>query len=232
MDRHLFKCLVGSRAHGLNDPDSDYDYRGVFVVPTAEILRIGAKPKATHRTEGEADDASWEVGHFLRLAAKCNPTVLEAFCAPRAHSMENAAGSVDQGARIWGDRLRGLFPKVWNARGVYDAFRGYSMDQRKKFLEGRDGRPRKFATAWVRTLWQGCVLLRTGQLPVSLEKFPAMRRRLLSIRRGELSEGELIAAAEYWESEITRSYEANPSKATDLEAVNGLLLEIRKEFWD
>lgn len=36
----ILKVIVGSQAHGLATPASDFDYRGVFVVPTKEILCV------------------------------------------------------------------------------------------------------------------------------------------------------------------------------------------------
>ena len=44
----ILKVLVGSRAHGLADEDSDYDYRGVYVNATTDILSIGHKYKGNH----------------------------------------------------------------------------------------------------------------------------------------------------------------------------------------
>ena len=52
MSTILLKVIVGSRAHGLAGPESDYDYRGVFLHPTSHILSIGAKPKQTDWVEG------------------------------------------------------------------------------------------------------------------------------------------------------------------------------------
>ena len=122
----ILKVIVGSRAHGLAGPESDVDFRGVFLHPTAHILSIGAKPKQTDWVEGvplpegvedtargKVDDTAWELGHFLSLAAHCNPTILEVFAAP----VENATED--------GERLRSLLPLVWNPKAVRDAFIGY-----------------------------------------------------------------------------------------------------------
>jgi len=219
--QELFKCLVGSRAHGLNDETSDYDYRGVFAVPTTRILGLGANPKTTHWIEGDVDDTSWEIGHFLHLATKCNPTILEAFCSPLKSTTKA------------GDMVRALFPHVWNSRGVFDAFRGYSMNQRKKFLDDKDGRAWKFAVAYIRTLWQGTHLLYHGVLPINVQEVePVMHQMLRAIRNQEMTRGQVLDLATKLERDIATAYEENSDKETNLEAVNEALLYIRRIYWE
>ena len=52
----ILKVLCGSRAYGLNDEDSDYDYHGVYVVPTSRLLVIDSRIKETQWVEGESED--------------------------------------------------------------------------------------------------------------------------------------------------------------------------------
>ena len=42
-DTCILKVVVGSHAHGLAGPDSDKDFRSVFVLPTAAFFRVGFK---------------------------------------------------------------------------------------------------------------------------------------------------------------------------------------------
>lgn len=123
--KEILKVLVGSRAHGLADADSDYDYRGVFVVDTTEILKLGGKIKNTHWVEGQTDQTSWEIGHFLQMATKCNPTILEVFHAPIKIQDSTPCGL----------SLRNLFDKVWNTNDVMNSHIGYGLNQRKSFLK-------------------------------------------------------------------------------------------------
>lgn len=216
----LFKCLVGSRAHGLNDPDSDYDYRGVFALPTESLLALGQTVKTTSWVEGEVDDTSWEIGHFLFMATKSNPSVLEALVAPV------------QETSVAGDTVRNLFPHIWSSKAVHAAFKGYSHNQRKKFLEDKDGRAWKFAVAYLRTLWQGKELLETGILPIDVRPYPRMFEILKMTRNQEMSKGEALDLAMDLEQDIDLAYEKNPDKQTNLEEVNEVLLGIRKYYWD
>src|ERR1035437_2558917 len=112
----ILKVIVGSQAHGLATDESDWDYRGVFVVPTVEILKIGGNIKNTNWIEGDVDSTRWEIGHFLNMAVHCNPTVLETFLAPKVDI--NAANWTDENVIDWGEELRKLFPYVWNSNDV------------------------------------------------------------------------------------------------------------------
>ena len=46
-DSYILKVLVGSQAHGLAGPESDKDFRSVFVMPTTDMFRVGFKYQGT-----------------------------------------------------------------------------------------------------------------------------------------------------------------------------------------
>lgn len=227
-EKQLFRVLVGSRAHGLETPESDEDFRGVFVSPTKEILSLGGKIKTTNWIEGEIDNTSWEIGHFLSLATKCNPTILEVFLSPISEVAEGAQEEVDE--------LRALFPHVWNSRAVMDAFIGYSHNQRKKLLEGKDARPHKYAAAYLRVLYQAKELLETGTFTIRIadtEIGPYIRavKNKDSQAGFDLSVGAVINQCQILEDQVRAAYEKNPDKKTDLEKVNDYLLKMRQKYW-
>lgn len=221
----LIKVLVGSRAHGLHNEKSDYDYRGVFIAPTSELLSLGNSIKNTHWIEGNQDDTSWEVGKFLHLALKCNPTVLEVFKAP----ME-AHGDRDSLDTPLAGELRNLFDEVWNPTDVRNAFVGYGLNQRKKFLDKKDNRPNKYATAYLRTLYQAHQLLTTGSFQVSMVG-TSVYEQLKRFKAGEYTVGEVIETCVEWEAKVDRAYEKCPKKVSNYEKVNEFLLKIRRENW-
>lgn len=217
----VLKTLVGSHAHGLARPDSDMDYRGVFVVRTSDLLRLGGSTKTTSWIEGNEDDTNYEIGHFLHLATKSNPSILEVFKAPVVEATEE------------GLALRDLFPYVWSSKGVHDAFVGYSLNQRKKMLsddEQYSVRRWKYAVAYIRVLINGIDLLRTGDFSVEVAD-PDFREALLAVRRGELRIGSVVDFAEGLKEDLAQAYEHNASKKTDEEKINEFLLKIRKENW-
>lgn len=217
--KQLFSALVGSRAHGLANEDSDYDYRGVFMVPTSQLLTLNAPKQRTHWEHGTEDDVSWEVGWFLGLATKCNPTILETFRSPQINQEDGRA-----------ILILSLFPYVWSSRGVYDAFRGYGASQRKKFLDDKDGRAPKYATAYLRTLYNAWELLTTGTFHVDMTE-SSVFETLQRFRRGEFEIGEVIQICADMEKKVEAAYLANPDKQTDFDLVNQTLLNIRQGYW-
>lgn len=223
----LFNALVGSQAHGLAGPDSDYDYRGVFVVPTSQLLRLGAPRYRTHWEEGEQDNTSWEIAWFLELATKCNPTILETFRSPQISVYQQSEWGPYS---AWAGRVIELFPSVWNSKGVYEAFRGYGASQRNKFLDDKDGRAPKYATAYLRTLYNAVELLTTGDFHVDMTQSPVYET-LRRFKRGEFEIGEVIQVCADMEKRVEAAYHANPNKQTDFDAVDTVLSDIRKGYW-
>ena len=216
----ILRTLVGSQAHGLANEDSDYDYRGVFVIPTEEILALGRSIKQTDWIEGKNDDTSWEIGHFLNLATKCNPTILEVFLSPVIDETEE------------GKRLRELFPYVWNSQYVRDAFIGYAHNQRKKMLEDKDKRSHKYAAAYLRVLYQAHQLLKTGTFNVRIADEPIGRFiREVKDKDSNVKIGTIIDACYALEVKVHDAYEENFDKKTDVEKINEFLLEVRKSHW-
>lgn len=230
--KQILKVIVGSQAHGLATPESDFDYRGVFVNPTKEILSLRGSPKHTSWIEGKDDDTSWEIGHFLHLATHCNPTILETFLAP-INWTEDSNGLLTSEAldcTTEGHKLRELFPYVWNSKGVHDAFTGYGFNQRKKFLEDKDQRGSKYAAAYLRTLVNAWELLETGTFTVRIADLP-IGQTVRKWKNGNWSYGEVIDTCYVWQLKVAEAYKNNPDKQTNLEAVDEFLLDVRKNNW-
>jgi predicted nucleotidyltransferase len=218
MDRTILKVLVGSHAHGLAGPESDKDYRSVFVMPTVELFRLGFKYQGTRMIKEEADETSWEIGHFLQLAMQCHPLVLETFVAPV------------EAADAWGERLRALLPAVWSAQTAYDAFLQYGDNQRKKMLDKKDGRPAKYAATYVRIIFHLCELLERGTFSLNIAESP-IRDTVRRIKKGNFRPGEVIDLGEYWTEHAARRLSGCSHKA-NRDAVDEFLIRVRKSFLD
>lgn len=227
----ILKVVVGSQAHGLATPKSDFDFRGVFVVPTSNILSLDGTIKHTQWNEGKDDDTSWELGHFLNLARHCNPTILETFLAPMQEEWVKVSEGLDYDGLAYGKELRSLFPYIWNAKDVMNAFLGYGINQRKKFLENKDNRRAKYATAYLRTLYQGWELLKTGTFTVRIADTP-IGEKLKKFKAGEFTVGEVMQECFEWQDKLVEAYDKmRGKKQADLRPVNAFLLKVRKEYW-
>ncbi len=252
MNKLLLKTLAGSRAYGLETPESDYDYHAVFITPTSELLALGNTPKGQTWDESkDVDLQTWELGRFLFLATRCNPTILETFVAPIVDDEKNP-DLLQAFQRITSEELRALLPHVLTRRRVRDAFRGYAHNQRTKLFKDPDsdfGAPQisdrtwKFSTQYIRVLIQGEHLLRTGELVIDAGLYPDMihypggrasvRPLLMDIRRGRFNLGDVINIASRLEEQLEKAYTGSEiPDEPNLEPVNDFLLRMRKGFWN
>ena len=226
----ILKTMVGSQAHGLASKDSDFDYRGVFIYPTSRILSMRPPKGHTSWIEGDKDDTSWELGKFLLMATKCNPTVLETFLAPRVLSDKERETKNPVFQPTLGDEIQSLFKYVWNSTDVKNAFIGYGLNQRTKFFKNQDNRAPKYATAYLRVLYNAWELLSTGTFTVDMTKTPVFDQ-LVRFKRGAYEIGEVIQSCFEWETKVLKAYKANPDKKTNIKPIEKFLLKVRKENW-
>lgn len=226
--RGMLTVLVGSKAHGLDTALSDEDYRSVFLQPTSDLLKIGGGHIKSTWVEGQenertqrVDDTGWEVGHFLFLATKSNPSILECFLAPVETATED------------GLRVRELFPHVWSGYAVRDAFIGYGLNQRKKLLDDREPelRQAKYAVAYLRTLFQAKELLESGTFTIRVAE-SEIGSTLKRWKAGAFQMGEVIDTCRTWSIAVESAYEKyGKDKQTNLEPVNAFLLDLRRREW-
>src|SRR4051794_34545389 len=82
----LFVTISGAHLYGFPSPDSDYDLRGVHLLPAREVvgLDLGRETiEATERREGlEIDLVTHDALKFFRLLLKKNGYVLEQLTSP------------------------------------------------------------------------------------------------------------------------------------------------------
>ena len=75
----LLDTVSGSRTYGLETPESDTDTRGVFILP--QDLYFGFNHIEQVNSERN-DHTYYELGKYLKLLAKNNPTSIELLFAP------------------------------------------------------------------------------------------------------------------------------------------------------
>ncbi|MDT7042802.1 DNA polymerase beta superfamily protein [Candidatus Nitronereus thalassa] len=212
----ILKVQVGSHAHGLAGPESDQDFRSVFVIPTTDLFRLDFKYPATSWKKGDGDEASWEIAPFLSLALQSHPLILETFLAPVVKTND------------WGKELQTLFPAVWSPQKAFDAFIGYAKNQRTKFLDKKDSRPEKYAAAYVRVLSNLCELLETGTFTVRIRDTP-LGESIVRIKQGAYRIGEVIDLGEELTQKASRALHPCPHQH-NIQQVEDFLIRIRTAF--
>lgn len=231
----IIRVLSGSRAYGLADEQSDMDYHGVFVQPTADLVKMQAKPRTAHILPASFTPSGvptqgtlWELRHFLEAVTNGNPTMLELFWSPVVTSSEI------------GEELRELAPYVLNRMAIYNGFKHYAERQRDKMfnpdaemakLYSKNVRQRKAAIAYIRVLAHGVDLLQTGRINVMLQEGD-VREACINLRNGSIDLLEGLRTALVWEHYLEEAY--NKSRipmVADLERVNRFLVHVRQEVW-
>lgn len=98
--KKLFQCIHGSHLYGLNTPDSDMDYKGVFMPDTDELL-LGKSPRQISESSGDSNsknspddiDSDWySLPEFIKLACQGETIALDMLHA-HAHEGMQLCGS-------------------------------------------------------------------------------------------------------------------------------------------
>ena len=81
----LFATVSGAHLYGFPSPDSDYDLRGVHVLPAAEVLGLTVGPEtieSADQTDLDLDLVTHDVHKFFSLMLRKNGAVLENLLSP------------------------------------------------------------------------------------------------------------------------------------------------------
>ena len=164
MNKILAKVVVGSRLHGTATPESDWDYRGIYM----DDLKTALSPFDNHKTtswlEGDEDNTSYELREFCKLATKGNATILEVFFSDKI--IESSPAHAE---------MRANWLKFMDTHHFINASRGYAHNQYKKALSYDDlgvrqqVRTAKFIISFLRVMWQCEQYLLTGEFKCSLK---------------------------------------------------------------
>ncbi len=218
-ERVIYRCIVGSRAYGLDTADSDTDRRGIYLPPAELHWSLYGVPE---QLENEAtQEAYWEIQKFIILALKANPNVLECLYSPLVETKTTLADELLQMRTIFLSRL------------VYQTYNGYVMSQFKKMqadLRNQGQVKWKHVMHLIRLLLSGIVVLREGYVPVRVDQH---REQLLAIRRGEIPWLEV----EQWRLSLHREFEAACEQTKladrpDYERANAFLIKARQAAMD
>ncbi|MEL6717860.1 MAG: nucleotidyltransferase domain-containing protein, partial [Bacteroidota bacterium] len=75
----LLECISGSKSYSLDIPTSDTDIKGVFLIPKSEFYGANYVPQVANETN---DIVYYELGRFIELLGKNNPSMLELLATP------------------------------------------------------------------------------------------------------------------------------------------------------
>lgn len=213
----IYRCIVGSRAYGLDADSSDTDRRGIYLAPAELQWSLFGAPEQFE--DNSTQSCYWELQKFLTMALKANPNILECLYSPLVEKQTPLA------AELLAIRDRFL------SQMIFQTFNGYAMSQFKKIDQDirNHGEVRwKHAMHLLRLLLAGVATLREGRVPVRVE---AHRDRLLSVKRGELSWAEVDA----WRKELHRDFESALAttrlpERPNYEAANAFLIKARRHM--
>jgi len=160
----LLMGVVGSRAYGLDHDSSDTDMLGAYLAPTASFLGM-TPPGRSDRSQvsHDPDVTVHELGKYMGLAAKANPTVLELLY------LDDYVLTTDLGRQ-----LVSLREHLLSAPAVCAAYLGFATSEtariaRRDVTAGYDARVEKLGRHVLRLLQGGLSLYTDGHLRVRVQ---------------------------------------------------------------
>src|SRR6266516_1716194 len=114
----IYRCVVGSRAYGLDHDDSDTDRRGIYLAPADLQWSLFGAPEQFE--DNAAQSCYWELQKFLIMALKANPNILECLYSPMVEKVTPL-----------GEELLTLRERFLSQM-IFQTFNGYAMSQFKK----------------------------------------------------------------------------------------------------
>jgi predicted nucleotidyltransferase len=214
-ERVIYRCVIGSRAYGLDDDQSDTDRRGFYLPPAELHWSLYGVPEQLENEE--AQEAYWELQKFIVLALKANPNVLECLYSP-----------IVELATPLAEELLAM-REAFLSKLVFQTYSGYVASQFKKMqidIRNQGQVKWKHVMHLIRLLISGIDVLREGTVIV---KVGQQREQLLAIKRGEIP----FAEADAWRKRLQVEFElafqqtALPDRP-DYERVNTFLIHARK----
>jgi uncharacterized protein len=214
-DYVIYRCIVGSRAFGLDNEDSDTDLRGIYLPPADLHWSLYGVPEQLENNDNQ--ECYWELQKFIIMALKANPNILECLYTPLIEKTTPIA-----------DKLLGK-KEIFLSQLVYQTYNGYVMSQFKKMeqdLRNTGKIKLKHAMHLIRLLLSGITVLQSGFVPVKVSQY---REELLAIRNGEMPWEEVNK----WRLDLHKKFDRSLSNTLlperpDYEQANTLLIEARK----
>ncbi len=229
----LFATISGAHLYGFPSPDSDYDLRGVHLLPLAEVVGLKTGPETVEKSgvyDGlEMDLVTHDARKFFGLLLRKNGYVLEQVFSPlvvhttpeHAELKEIAAGCV--------------------TRHHVHHYQGFAETQWKLFAKENPPRVKPLLYVY-RVLLTGAHLMRTGEVQANLVRLnesarlpylgDLVGRKLAGAEKAVLAEADLdFHRGEYERlcGELREASEASslPESPRAAAALHDLLVRLR-----
>jgi predicted nucleotidyltransferase len=229
----LFVTVSGAHLYGFPSPDSDYDLRGVHVLPAREV--VGLRPPletieaSTERAGQEIDLVTHDALKFFRLLLKKNGYVLEQLTSPLVVHTTPAHAELLMIAR-------GCV-----TRHHHHHYLGFAATQWRLFEKEQPRRAKPLLYVY-RVLLTGIHLMRTGDIEANLVRLnetfhlpqipDLIALKLAGPERSALPDADVAFHQGEYErlcAELEQAAAASrlPDQPTCIEALNSLLVRLR-----
>jgi predicted nucleotidyltransferase len=229
----LFVTISGAHLYGFPSPDSDYDLRGVHILPTAEVVGLDLGPETIEVSEirdgVEVDLVTHDLRKYFTLVLKKNGYVLEQIFSPLVvHTTPEH------------DELRSIAHQCITRHHSHH-YLGFAETQWRLFHKERPRRVKPLLYVY-RVLLTGIHLMRTGEVEANLLtlnevfKLPQIgelvARKLAGPEQATLPDADLpFHQHEYHRlrGELEAAHEASklPETPSGKAALNDLLVRLR-----
>lgn len=230
----IFATISGAHLYGFPSPDSDYDLRGVHVLPADQVLGLNTGPETIERSgifDGlEVDLVTHDALKFFLLMLKKNGYVLEQLYSPLV--VQTSAAHQE---------LKEIGKNCITRHHAYHYF-GFAETQWKLFEKESPRRVKPLLYVY-RVLLTGIWLMKSGEVEANLVALnrefqlpqvgELISRKLQGAEKSTLPDGEFEFHRDEYQrlrGELQSAYEASslPEHAAGKPALHDLLLRLRK----
>ncbi|QFG12286.1 Nucleotidyl transferase [Arthrobacter phage Racecar] len=157
----VLQAVTGSKAYGLDHEKSDTDRMGIFVADTIDVAGLNwTQADESWSDAGPTGDDTTlhEIGKFLKLALKCNPTLIELMWMNHYEILTPLGrGIID------------IRDAILYSKGIRDHYHGYAYSQLARVRADYPNHKPKMARHTLRIARQGSTLLKTGTFNVKVD---------------------------------------------------------------
>jgi predicted nucleotidyltransferase len=229
----LFATISGAHLYGFPSPDSDYDLRGVHLLPLREVVGLNVEHETVEKSgfvEGlEIDLVTHDVRKFFGLMLKKNGYVLEQLLSPLIIRTTPEH-----------EELKALAPSCLTKHHAHH-YLGFAATQWKLFRKEEPPRVKPLLYVY-RVLLTGIHLMRSGEVEANLVRLnetaklsyilDLIARKIEGPEKGRLETADLVFHEREFErlvKELEAAYEQShlPETGSASAALNDLLVRIR-----